>query len=267
MTNSPSPLGKLLHQEEDEVGPINIYQNQHLRYLTFGNQTEQSCLVLDRPHRLEHAYTQAMMLSLLMKKDSRQVLLLGLGGGSLARALRHCRPKMSIDAIEYRQAVIDLARRYFALPDDRHFSVFCDDARHYIGRHSKTHDLIFMDLYLPQGMDNAQLDNDFLNQCQQNLNDNGVLVFNFWSNDFQRTLRRQQTLKTVFDERTLSLQVPGGNTIIFAFKDAMPAHLKNKNALFKDAQALGTKLDIPLQQVARSLWQQNAQVLKLGLGM
>jgi spermidine synthase len=262
MTNPASPLGNLVHQHEDEEGPIAIYQNHNLRYLTFGNSTEQSCLMIDKPHRLEHAYTQAMMLGLLFKKDIRSALLLGLGGGSLARALRHFRQKLKIDAIEYRQSVIDIAKQYFDLPDDAGFNVCCDDASQYIKSTEKFYDLIFADLYLPDGMDEAQLKDSFLEQCQQQLVDNGILVINFWSNDFQQTLLRQQALKRIFDDRILNLQVHGGNTITFAFKNKLPAF--NKKVLFADAQQLGLKLDIPLQRLARSFWMLNAAVLQTG---
>lgn len=261
MTKPASPLGNLVHQHEDEEGPITIYQNHNLRYLTFGNQTEQSCLTIDRPHRLEHAYTQAMMLSLLMKADIRAVLLLGLGGGSLARALRHFREKLKIDAIEYRQSVIDMAKRYFDLPDDEGFKIFCTDASEYIESTEKTYDLIFTDLYLPDGMDEAQLNENYLGRCRQQLNEHGILVINFWSNDFKQTLLRQQAIKQAFGDDVLNVQVHGGNTITFAFKNAIPNI--NKKTFFADAQQLGKQLDIPLQGLARSLWQLNAAALQL----
>jgi len=197
----------------------------------------------------------------LFKKDIRAVLLLGLGGGSLARALRHFREKLKIDAVEYRQSVIDIAKQYFDLPDDPGFNAFCDEASRYIQSTEKLYDLIFTDLYLPDGMDETQLNDMYLNQCRQHLTDNGILVINFWSNDFKQTLQRQQALKQAFGDEVLNVQVLGGNTISFAFKDAMP-HLNRKN-FFEDAVQLGMKLDIPLQMLARNLWQLNATALQV----
>jgi spermidine synthase len=260
MTNCPSPLGNLIAQHEDDEGLITIYQKHNLRYLTFGNHTEQSCLTIDRPYRLEHVYTQAMMLSLLLKKDIRSVLLLGLGGGSLARALRHSRDKLKIDAIEYRQSVIDMAKRYFDLPDDPAFNILCKDARQYIESTAKSFDLIFADLYLPEGMDEAQLNDEFLGNCSQCLEGNGILVINFWSNDFHQTLLGQQALSRVFGDRVLNSHVHGGNNIAFAFRDDIPD--LEKKSFFQAAQQLGLKLDIPLQRLARNFWQQNAVALQ-----
>lgn len=261
MSVNSSPPGSLIHQVEDEIGPISVHQNQNLLYLSFGNKTEQSCLTIDQPHRLEHAYTQAMMLSLLMKQDMRSVLILGLGGGSLVRALRHFRQKLKIDAIEYRQAVIDVARQYFALPEDHALNIICDDAGHYIKATAQRYDLIFTDLYLPEGMDQLQLSQQYLEHCKAHLMDDGLVIVNFWSHDFKQTLQRQQALEQVFGKQVLNTQVPGGNTITFAFNDAIPR--LNKKDFTAAAQKLGQQLEIPLQNLARGFWQMNAAALQM----
>ena len=43
----------------------------------------------------------------------------GLGGGALARFMRHHWPGCRISAVEKRALVVALAREYFALPDER----------------------------------------------------------------------------------------------------------------------------------------------------
>ena len=261
MTDRPSPLGNLIHQLEDNEGLISIYEKHNLRYLTFGNQTEQSCLTLDKPHRLEHAYTQAMMLSLLFKDDIRSALLLGLGGGSLARALRHFRARLKIDAIEYRQSVIDIAMRFFDLPNDSAFNALCDNAYDYISSTQKQYDLIFSDLYLPKGMDEVQLNDEFLKTCRHRLSENGVLIVNLWSYDFQQSRLAQEALKRAFGENVLSFHVQGGNDIAFAFKSKLPN--LEKKSFFAASQQMALRLDIPLQRMARSFWVNNAQKLHL----
>jgi len=68
------------------------------------------------------------MLGLLLKPDPKRVALLGLGGVSLARALRAARHGIRILGVERRAAVIDIARMYFDLPDGRHFTAVCAEA-------------------------------------------------------------------------------------------------------------------------------------------
>ena len=261
MTANLKPLGELIHRQEDDEGAITVYQDHNLRYLTFGNFVEQSCLALNRPFRLEHAYTQAMMLSLLLKDDIRSALLLGLGGGSLARALHHVYPKLRVNAVEYRQAIIDIARQFFELEDKKNLKLHCQDAQHYLDGNDSRHDLIFADLYLPDGVHEAQLKVDFFAQCRQRLAERGVLVVNQWSSEFRLTKLSQAAICQVFNEQFINLHVKGGNNIVFAFNGNFP-DLQRKSFL-EAAQKLGMKLDIPLQNLSRNLWQQNAEAIEI----
>jgi spermidine synthase len=109
-------------------------------------------------------------------------------------------------------------------------------------------------------MDETQLNDAFLENCRDHLNEHGIMVINFWANDFRQTLLRQQAVKRTFGENALSLHVRGGNDIIFAFKNNIPK--LNKRTFISSAQQLGLKLDIPLQNLAGNLWQSNARVLQ-----
>lgn len=255
------PLGELLYLTEDALGPIHVYQRRSQRFLTFGNQVEQSCIELGNPHRLEHVYTQAMMLGLLLT-EAHQALLLGVGGGSLLRALRHARPKMALDAVEFRPAVIEVAREYFGLPDDSRTQIHCMDALAYLSDDRSHYDLLITDLYLADGAHALQSRIDFLQRCREHLSETGVLMANHWCSEFRDSQRNQQALRTVFGEQLLFLQVEGGNSIAFGFRN-QPSRI-NRNPLFEQAQALGMQLEIPLHRLARNFWRQNAQALQVG---
>ncbi len=56
-----NPLGEPIHRLCDAEGEIHIYAQDRLRLLTLGNQVEQTCIDLDHPARLVHAYTRAMV--------------------------------------------------------------------------------------------------------------------------------------------------------------------------------------------------------------
>lgn len=254
-------LGSLIHRSIDDDGEIHVYEDAGRRYLTFGNRVEQSCVELARPARLAYAYTQAMMLALLLRPGARTALLLGLGGGSLARALRAYDRGLRITGVERRERVIEVARQLFGLPQDRRFVAVCDEAASYLTESTHRHDLVFADLYLAEGMDPRQVCEDFLRLCHDRLEHDGILVVNQWASEFSVYGEAAAAIEAVFGRHTLVLHAQGGNIITFAFAGQLPT-LEHK-ALFADAQALGLRLDAPMQRHARNLWRQNAERLRI----
>lgn len=255
-------VGRLILGFSDEEGEIHVYEDARFRYLTFGNAVEQSCLDLANPVRLEHVYTQAMMLALLLGDRPRRVLLLGLGGGSLARALRAADRGLRIVGVERRAAVIEVARSHFQLPDDRRFDVVCAEAGAFLRQDGGEYDLILADLYLAEGMDPQQMAADFLGLCRERLSATGMLVVNQWASEFSANRGALATLSQVFGDRVLTLHAQGGNILSFALRGGLPD--LRRDELFAAAQALGLRLGIPLQRHARNLWRQNAETLGVG---
>lgn len=84
---------------------------------------------------------------LLPPRPRRRVLVLGLGGGSVARALRALAPGVEIVGVEMDQAVVDAARRHLEL-DDLGMEVVTLDARDYLARERRRFDLIVEDLFV-----------------------------------------------------------------------------------------------------------------------
>lgn len=262
MTESRHPLGRLVAQLQDRHGPVTIYQKGRHRFLTFGNSVEQSCIDMSTPYRLEHVYTQAMMLGLVLKPDAASALLLGLGGGSLALALGHARPRLRIDAVEYRQAVIDAALTHLQLDGQPHLRLHCTDAIDFITSDHRHYDLIMLDLYLAEGVHPAQTQAQFLKDCRTRLRPGGIVLANQWCSEFRDSRHANANLREAFDDRVLYLHVQGGNTIAFGFQDELP-QLK-RDRFFELAQQLGLKLEIPLHKLARNFWRQNAEPLQIG---
>lgn len=254
-----SRLGKLVHLRQDDQGELHVYEDGRFRYLTFGNAVEQSCLDLADPARLVHAYTQAMMLACLLSPQADDVLIAGLGGGSLARAFRAYRPAARIVGIEQREAVIQVAREWFDLATDGRLRAEPAEAGDYLARTDRRFDLILSDLYLAEGVDPRQNQADFVDAAYQRLTPQGVLVTNQWASEFAGNSQASQCLAEIFDDRVLQLHVQGGNIIAFAFRGELPR--LQRNTFFAQALAMGLKLKIPMARHARNLWRQNAQTL------
>ena len=84
---------------------------------------------------------------LLPPRSRTRVLVLGLGGGSVARALRALAPEVEIVGVEKDQAVVDAARRHLDL-DGLDLEVLTLDARDYLARERRRFDLIVEDLFI-----------------------------------------------------------------------------------------------------------------------
>lgn len=163
----------------DEYGDIVVFDVDKWRILTFGSIFEQSCIELDDPVRLVHEYTQAMLLPLLAIIPDR-VTLLGLGGGGLVHSLFHALPDATIDIVELRQAVIDVAHSHFFLPRSERVHVHCADAGNYVGdAQVASTDLLLCDLYDAHEASATQLDPAFYRRCKLLLKPDGWLAMNY----------------------------------------------------------------------------------------
>jgi spermidine synthase len=76
----------------------------------------------------------------------RRVLILGLGGGSVARALRVLDPQAELVGVERDRTVLRLARRHFGL-DTLGVEVVVDDVFRYLRRERSRFDLIVEDVF------------------------------------------------------------------------------------------------------------------------
>lgn len=177
--------GKEIFSCHDRHGPIQVFDDGNKRYLAFGNDDEQSCLLKNAPSHLQYDYTKAMLLPLIFEtKDlqpaEKQILILGLGAGSLANCLLKQLPDHSLTAVELRQAVIDVAYDYFELSNHISLTVLTADAKHHIENDRQQYRLIFSDIYSASGMDDAQAQKSYLTHCLRLLATHGWLVLNFW---------------------------------------------------------------------------------------
>jgi spermidine synthase len=256
-------LGREIHRQTDREGEILVHDDGLRRILSFGSAVEQSCMLPLAPARLVYVYIQAMALAALLVPRAERALMLGLGGGSLLRGLRAALPACHIMAVERRPGVIEVARRFFALPQDAAVELICAEAAEQLAAGVEAVDLLFADLYGDSGMDRRQAAADFLRDCHRALSSSGVLALNFWSSEFADVRQVSASLAELFEGQVLYLHVQGGNIVVFACRGGVPD--LDRQVFFDAAQALGACMqDTPLLRLAKNLWRQNAEVLKTG---
>jgi spermidine synthase len=255
-------LGTEIHRVRDDQGWILVFESGARRTLSFNGGDEQSGMSLLQPDRLEYVYTQAMLLGTLLASRTWEALVLGLGGGSLVRALLRYFPACRVTAVESRPQVVEVARRFFALPEDPRLQLRIGEAETLLAELPGPFDLILADLYGPAGMDSQQTGASFLDGCRTSLAPAGVLAMNLWNTDYRVSRSSRAALIRAFAGGVLQLVLPGGNQIAFGFPGELPR--PEPRALFERAQTLGLRMEIPLQRLARALWSQNLPALHQG---
>ncbi|MEO8019377.1 MAG: spermidine synthase-like protein [Pseudomonadota bacterium] len=199
-----------------------VVDNGPRRFLHFDFGAIQSVMEVSSPVRLALAYTRKMMAFLLFNRTPECILLLGLGGGSLAKFCYANLPAASLTAVEVNQDVIAL-RDEFGIPEDDHrFRVVNADGAAYVSAVAPSNDVILADACDRTGMA-AELDSvEFYRKARRRLSAGGVFVTNLCG-DKLSTSAHLSKLREAFDDELLSLQVEkDGNVIVFGFKERRP---------------------------------------------
>jgi spermidine synthase len=162
-----------------------------VRTLHVGGEAIQSSMRIDDPYALALDYTRCMMGFLLFHPEPREVLMIGLGGGSLAKFFHKNFRKTLVRVVEVEEEIVGAAREHFALPrDDARLKVEVGDGAEAL--EPECCDVLVVDafedeLHVPRLASGEFYDGAFLA-----LREPGALVVNFMNDDpkFDLTLER-----------------------------------------------------------------------------
>lgn len=182
---------------ERSQGKPFVFDHGGMRSLHFDGIHIQSAMQLAAPDDLLLSYTKAMMAFLLIKQSPAHILMIGLGGGSLAKYCYRHLPGAHITVVEIDRQVIAL-RDEFALPrDNERFQVIHADACDYLQNMEHTVDVILHDGFVADGLAPELGTEWFYRRCFEVLDADGVLVSNLFgtADDMVPIMRR---LRAVF---------------------------------------------------------------------
>lgn len=224
----------IIYRNSSDDGIIEIAQNNDTRSLYFGNDAKQSSMDVLQPSRLVLSYTRAMMASLLFQPQPQRILIIGLGGGSIAKFLLQHYPDCSIDIVEIRADVVKIAHAYFNLPDDERIQIFIDDASRFFRNQNGQHqhyELILIDAFNHDGVSESVKSFEFFEYCRERLDDDGVIATNLWNNKNDHTHEINQTMEHIFCNNLLNLPVADrANIIAFTAKSQNTLQLSSANS-------------------------------------
>lgn len=210
-----------LRKPAEDAKTVYVSEKFGVRSLHIGSDTVQSSMRIARPHDLELSYTRSMMACLLFQPEPRDVLMVGLGGGSVAKFVRHYIPEARVRVLEIDPQVLAIARQCFLVPaDEERFEVIVGDGAEYMARDDIEADLIMVDGYDAESHVEALATREFYADCHERLKPGGMLVVNLWGGDreFNDVLKR---IEEAFPDGTLCLKARKlGNVIALGFRDA-----------------------------------------------
>jgi spermidine synthase len=222
-----------------------IFETPFERRLHFTQDATQSAMSLVEPDSLIAPYTRKMMAFLLMNPNPRHILMVGLGGGSLAKFCYRHLPKTRITVVEIDADVIAM-RDEFRIPrDDARFNVVHDDGARYLDVTNVEFDALLVDAFDADGVAASLVNAQFCRTVSRRLTERGVVVMNLWGRTDRYAAVVRQAAAT-FGAHALLVSVRGElNLLLFASRRAPPTSITADLEIVADRLQQILDLDFP----------------------
>ena len=171
---------RVLFEGDSIYGHVTVTEEGQERCLFFGRYSDsrQTCLDLTEPARSVFEYTAMMFVGFLFQPETRNVALIGLGGGYLPTFFRMRLPAVRLDTIEIDPLVYKLAQNHFSLKTTAMQSVTIADGRQYLKNTKRQYDQIWVDAFNTDYIPLHLTTKEFLQLAKSRLTKNGVVVQN-----------------------------------------------------------------------------------------
>jgi spermidine synthase len=117
-------------------------------------------------------------------KIVKNILIFGVGGGTLFEILFRQFPDAHITAIDIDKQIIELYKTYFLIENHSNLTLLPVDAKKYIVdiiRTKNTYDLIIVDLYIGNDVPEFVTDGSFLTSLKRITATGGIFIWNYFS--------------------------------------------------------------------------------------
>ena len=236
------PLGDrqsgLIATIETEYNNIYIYKNREyvtMKFVRLGTGYTESTTNTNDDSELPVFYTRVMLVGLLYADSPRNILMIGLGGGTLTNYLhKFLKNDAYVRAVELDSGVILAAKKYFHIKEFGNYKIIENDGRLYLYDSKQPYDIIMLDAFRGGYVPFHLLTKEFYALANSRLGPGGCLVINLHATTelFPSSL---STLKQVFPNvETFQAQ---GNVIAVAYQ----GEKKNDKRLKKKAAYMQNK--------------------------
>lgn len=254
---SGSLSAQVIHKERSLYRNILVDEEANVRCLKFdekSHKTRQSCMYLNNDPRLVFDYTKLLFSSLLVTQKIDNVLIIGLGGGTMSNILHQLYPYAHIHNVEIDPAVIKVAKQYFSFKENNQVKAFEGDGRIFVKRakmKSLRYDLIILDAFNGDYIPEHLMTVEFHKELKQLLTPQGIIAANTFSTS-KLYHYESATYFSVWNDFYQVSYNTSGNRIILASASGFPT----KEEINKKALQLNSRLrsyDINILEIINAM--------------
>ena len=247
-----------VYQEDSPYQQVRIRDDDLFRYLVL-DRTFHAVMWKAEPDTLFLPYSQLMVASLALVHDPKRGLILGHGGGSLAKWLARWWPELELDVVEFDPVVVRMAEEFFAYRAPPQHHVYVRDARAFLQASESRYDVIWVDAFARHMIPFHLTTVEFFSELRAHLMPNGVLAVNLASSgeggDILRSNAVVQTMSQSFPAiETFAVKGPwksqqtkSENLVFFA---GLPISEQPMPELIGRVASLAEQQRLPLEAIA-----------------
>jgi len=170
---------KTVYSFESMYNDIIVQDCDDSRYLMFTESLYQTGMNKKNPTDHLFNYTRLMdEAALFFRPSASDFLLIGMGGGSIPKAMLANRGDIFIDAIEIDPAVIRIAYEYFNMPNSPNLRATAMDGRMFLQNTDRNYDVVMLDAYNSLFIPHHLTTLEFFTELSGCLKPGGVIILN-----------------------------------------------------------------------------------------
>jgi spermidine synthase len=189
-------LPPAIHQEDSPYQQVRVSENDVFRYLILDN-TFHAVMWKAEPTFLALPYSQVMMGVLPILEQPTRGLILGHGGGSLAKWLAEHWPNLELDVVEMDPSVVKAAAQYFDYTPPENHHVVVQDARTFLRNNpTRYYDVVWVDVFARHLIPFHVTTREFFEELREHVTPDGAIAVNLASSDAPANVRRAEAVFT-----------------------------------------------------------------------
>jgi len=173
---------EVLFQTESPFHSIAVCENSIGRFLRYGISF-QAGRINSPVYSGNIPYLNYFLLSYLLKKNAKKILLIGFGTGILVKQFEKIFENLErFDVVDIEENILPIAKEYFDFEESEKFHFHLQDALVYLRNNKTKYDLIITDVAGNEGIDERFFEDEFFNNIKKSLKNDGIFAFNSCAN-------------------------------------------------------------------------------------